>query len=191
MRKRHAWWVALTRSLGRPHLRRVLGAYLGFVVCEHAHWIAILVWSYDLGGVRGAGAMALVRGARDVAGVTSGRASRQGSAYSRAHHRLPGPGRVVPRGRGRDHARGARRGGGRTVGADGGRGDTDAAGAPRDAARGLRDDGRPDGQQCGVRNRRSRSHPDRAAGLRRPDRRCRSGRVGCCSLVRSRRSGPR
>ena len=30
-------------------------------MCEHAHWIAILVWAYDLDGVRGAGAMALVQ----------------------------------------------------------------------------------------------------------------------------------
>lgn len=61
MRERRLWWESLRRALGKPRLRRVLGAYLGFIVCEHAHWIAILVWAYELGGVRGAGAMAIVQ----------------------------------------------------------------------------------------------------------------------------------
>ena len=61
MRKRHLWWDSLGRALRKPRLRRVLAAYLGFIVCEHAHWIAILVWAYDLGGVRGAGAMAIAQ----------------------------------------------------------------------------------------------------------------------------------
>jgi hypothetical protein len=61
VRKRSVWWESLTRSLDRPQLRRVLGAYLGFIVCEHAHWIALLVWAYDGGGVQGAGSMALVQ----------------------------------------------------------------------------------------------------------------------------------
>jgi hypothetical protein len=61
VRKRYLWWESLGRALRKPRLRRVLGAYLGFIVCDHAHWIAILVWAYDLGGVRGAGAMAIAQ----------------------------------------------------------------------------------------------------------------------------------
>jgi hypothetical protein len=61
VRQRSLWWESLARSLRKPRLRRVLAAYLGFIMSEHAHWIAILIWAYDLGGVRGAGAMALVQ----------------------------------------------------------------------------------------------------------------------------------
>jgi len=39
----------------------VLVANLGFIMSEHAHWIAILIWAYDRWGVRGAGAMALAQ----------------------------------------------------------------------------------------------------------------------------------
>ncbi len=58
VRRRHLWWESLSRALGRSRLRRVLAAYLGFIVCEHAHWIAVLIWAFDVSGVRGAGAIA-------------------------------------------------------------------------------------------------------------------------------------
>ncbi len=61
MRERQLWWESLKRALSRRKLRRVLSAYLGFIVCEHAQWIAILVWAFELGGVRGAGAMAVAQ----------------------------------------------------------------------------------------------------------------------------------
>ena len=61
MRTKHLWLDSLARSLRKPRLRRVLAAYLGFIMSEHAHWIAILIWAYELGGVRGASAMALAQ----------------------------------------------------------------------------------------------------------------------------------
>ena len=48
-------------ALRNPNLRRVLAAYLLFNVAEWATWIALLVWGYGVGGVRGASAIALVQ----------------------------------------------------------------------------------------------------------------------------------
>jgi hypothetical protein len=42
-------------------LRRALGAFLIFNVAWWANWIAVLVWAYDRGGVRGASAIALAQ----------------------------------------------------------------------------------------------------------------------------------
>jgi hypothetical protein len=51
----------LRRALRNGALRRVLAAYLVFNVAEWATWIALLVWGYGHGGVRGASAIALVQ----------------------------------------------------------------------------------------------------------------------------------
>jgi hypothetical protein len=42
-------------------MRWTLTAYLLFNIAEWASWIALLVWAYDGGGVRGASALALVQ----------------------------------------------------------------------------------------------------------------------------------
>jgi hypothetical protein len=47
--------------LRNRRLRRVLGAFLVFNVAWWANWIAVLVWAYDLGGVRGASGIALAQ----------------------------------------------------------------------------------------------------------------------------------
>ena len=44
-----------------PSLRKVLAAYLLFNIAEWASWIALLVWAYDVGGVRGTSALALAQ----------------------------------------------------------------------------------------------------------------------------------
>ena len=44
-----------------PRLRKILAAYLLFNIAEWASWIALLVWAYDWGGVRGASTLALVQ----------------------------------------------------------------------------------------------------------------------------------
>jgi hypothetical protein len=49
------------QALRNPRLRRVLAAYLIFNVAEWASWIALLVWAYDLGGVQGSSAIAIVQ----------------------------------------------------------------------------------------------------------------------------------
>ncbi|MEO5851703.1 MAG: cyclic nucleotide-binding domain-containing protein [Nocardioides sp.] len=51
----------LRRALRNGRLRRVLVAYVAFNVQEWATWIALLVWAHDLGGVRGASAIALAQ----------------------------------------------------------------------------------------------------------------------------------
>jgi hypothetical protein len=48
-------------ALRNRRLRRVLGAFLVFNVAWWANWIAVLVWAYDLGGVRGASGIALAQ----------------------------------------------------------------------------------------------------------------------------------
>lgn len=52
--------VTLT-AVRRPSMRRVLLAYLAFAVAEWAVWIALLVWAFDLEGVRGASIMSVVQ----------------------------------------------------------------------------------------------------------------------------------
>jgi hypothetical protein len=51
----------LRRCWTNPRIRWLLAAYLLFNVAEWASWIALLVWAYDIGGVRGASALALVQ----------------------------------------------------------------------------------------------------------------------------------
>jgi hypothetical protein len=53
--------VVLRRALRNGALRRVLAAYLMFNVVEWATWVALLVWGYGQGGVRGASAIALAQ----------------------------------------------------------------------------------------------------------------------------------
>ena len=140
MRKKHLWLDSLARSLRKPRLRRVLAAYLGFIMSEHAHWIAILIWAYELGGVRGASAMALVQLvpamllASPVAAVLARlprtRALTIGYLAQAATFIAVGTAIVAD-------APVAGRGG--PVGADGGRGDPDQAGPPRDPSGDLRD----------------------------------------------------
>lgn len=53
--------TVVRQALSNPDLRRVLMAFLLFNVAEWATWIALLVWGYGVGGVRGASAIALVQ----------------------------------------------------------------------------------------------------------------------------------
>lgn len=53
--------AVVRQALRNPQLRRVLAAYLMFNVAEWATWIALLVWGYDAGGVRGSSEIALVQ----------------------------------------------------------------------------------------------------------------------------------
>ena len=53
--------AVVRQALGNPDLRRVLVAYLLFNVAEWATWIALLVWGYGVGGVRGSSEIALVQ----------------------------------------------------------------------------------------------------------------------------------
>lgn len=53
--------AVVRQALRNPALRRVLAAYLVFNVAEWATWIALLVWGYGEGGVRGASAVGLVQ----------------------------------------------------------------------------------------------------------------------------------
>ena len=53
--------AVVRQALGNPDLRRVLAAYLLFNVAEWATWIALLVWGYGVGGVRGSSEIALVQ----------------------------------------------------------------------------------------------------------------------------------
>jgi hypothetical protein len=53
--------AVLRQALRNPPLRRVLAAYFVFNVAEWATWIALLVWGYGEGGVRGASAIGLVQ----------------------------------------------------------------------------------------------------------------------------------
>jgi Cyclic nucleotide-binding domain len=53
--------AVVRQALRNPDLRRVLAAYLLFNIAEWATWIALLVWGYGVGGVRGASAIALVQ----------------------------------------------------------------------------------------------------------------------------------
>ncbi len=49
------------QALRNPRLRRVLAAFLVFNIAEWATWIALLVWGYGEGGVRGASAISLAQ----------------------------------------------------------------------------------------------------------------------------------
>jgi hypothetical protein len=51
----------LRRALANHALRRALGAYAAFNIAEWASWIALLVWAYNRGGVRGASAISLIQ----------------------------------------------------------------------------------------------------------------------------------
>ena len=53
--------AVVRQALRNPALRRVLAAYLLFNVTEWATWIALLVWGYGVGGVRGSAGIALVQ----------------------------------------------------------------------------------------------------------------------------------
>jgi hypothetical protein len=53
--------AVVRQALRNSQLRRVLAAYLIFNVAEWATWIALLVWGYGEGGVRGASAIGLVQ----------------------------------------------------------------------------------------------------------------------------------
>ncbi|MDT4921108.1 MAG: hypothetical protein QOI15_2010, partial [Pseudonocardiales bacterium] len=52
--------AVLRQALRNSALRRALAAYLVFNVAEWATWIALVVWGYGEGGVRGASAIGLV-----------------------------------------------------------------------------------------------------------------------------------
>ena len=52
---------ALRTAARSPRLRRLLAAYLFFCVTEYAVWIAVLVWAYGVGGVRGASIISVVQ----------------------------------------------------------------------------------------------------------------------------------
>jgi hypothetical protein len=51
---------AIRTAARSPRLRRLLVAYLFFCVTEYAAWIAVLVWAYGVGGVRGASIISVV-----------------------------------------------------------------------------------------------------------------------------------
>jgi Na+/melibiose symporter-like transporter len=51
----------LATAARNGRLRRALAAYLVFNLVEWATWIAILVWAYEIGGVRGASLIAVVQ----------------------------------------------------------------------------------------------------------------------------------
>ena len=53
--------AVVRHALRNPDLRRVLAAYFLFNVAELATWIGLLVWGYEVGGVSGAGAIAVVQ----------------------------------------------------------------------------------------------------------------------------------
>lgn len=53
--------AVVRQALRNSDLRRVLAAYLLFNVAEWATWIALLVWGYSVGGVRGSAGIALVQ----------------------------------------------------------------------------------------------------------------------------------
>jgi MFS family permease len=52
---------ALRTTARSPRLRRLLAAYVLFCVTEYAAWIAVLVWAYGVGGVRGASVISVVQ----------------------------------------------------------------------------------------------------------------------------------
>lgn len=54
-------YAVLATAARNGRLRRALGAYLVFNLVEWATWIAILVWAFQIGGVRGASLMAVVQ----------------------------------------------------------------------------------------------------------------------------------
>jgi MFS family permease len=51
----------LRRAVANRALRRALGAFTVFNIAEWASWIALLVWAYNRGGVRGASAISLIQ----------------------------------------------------------------------------------------------------------------------------------
>jgi Cyclic nucleotide-binding domain len=53
--------AVFARALASRPLRRALLAYLLFNLAEWASWIALLVWAFDRGGVRGASVIALLQ----------------------------------------------------------------------------------------------------------------------------------
>lgn len=53
--------AVVRHALGNRDLRRVLVAYLMFNVAEWATWIALLVWAFNVDGVRGSAVIALVQ----------------------------------------------------------------------------------------------------------------------------------
>jgi MFS family permease len=54
-------YAVLATAARNGRLRRALAAYLVFNVVEWATWIAILVWAFQIGGVRGASLVAVVQ----------------------------------------------------------------------------------------------------------------------------------
>jgi MFS family permease len=63
----HAPWLGerrsdvLRRAIANRALARSLGAFTLFNIAEWASWIALLVWAYDRGGVRGSSAISLLQ----------------------------------------------------------------------------------------------------------------------------------
>ncbi len=53
--------LVVRQALRNARLRRVLAAFLIFNIAEWANWIALIVWAYDRGGVRGASGIALAQ----------------------------------------------------------------------------------------------------------------------------------
>ena len=53
--------TAAAAVLNNRSLRRVIGAYGLFIASEYAAWICVLVWAYEQGGPRLAGAIALAQ----------------------------------------------------------------------------------------------------------------------------------
>lgn len=53
--------MVVRQALRNSRLRRVLAAFLIFNIAEWANWIALIVWAYDRGGVRGASGIALAQ----------------------------------------------------------------------------------------------------------------------------------
>lgn len=60
-RQRPARLTVLRTATRNGRLRRVLAAYFLFDAAEWGSWIAVLVWGYDVGGVRGASLLAVAQ----------------------------------------------------------------------------------------------------------------------------------
>jgi MFS family permease len=70
--------TVLRRAAQHRSLRRALAAYLAFNLAELGTWIAILVWAYDIGGIRATSLMAIASllPAAVVAPMAAGRLDR-------------------------------------------------------------------------------------------------------------------